>query len=198
MLPDFPALKSELSRRMMRRFQDLVDANAPLMARIRRHVQHEGDKFLYEDQNGRHVKKGFVKATAQIAVPANEPVDAALFTTERELERAAGEIAAQSEGLLFTAMHEATESVGNVLDAAGKPFDATMMWDMIERMQIEFDSLGHPEWPTIVLHPDTLASIRDTLADWESNPAFRRRRESIIARKREEWRDREINRKLVG
>ena len=63
---------------------------------------------------------------------------------------------------------------------------------------IDFDEKGNPILPTIVLHPDMMKRIEGKLAEWESDPELQARRKNILAKKKEEWRDRESNRKLVG
>ena len=73
-----------------------------------------------------------------------------------------------------------------------------MMWDMLEKIHIDFDKNGQPRMPNMVIHPDTLERIRPKLAEWEADPAIKKRRIEILAKKKEEWRDRESNRKLVG
>ncbi len=198
MLPDFPDVKAKLEARLLKHFQALIDRKAPLMARIRRYRQAEGDKFVFEDDAGNVIRKGFLKFQASVEVPMSLPIDQAARMSAAQLEGAAEKIAAQSEGLLFTTLGEAVESVGNVLDARGEPFSPSMMWDAIEKMQVDFNDRGQPEMPTIVLHPDTFEAIRPKLQQWENDPLLRKRRREVLMKKKEEWRDRESNRKLVG
>jgi len=48
-----------------------------------------------------------------------------------------------------------------------------------------------------VMHPDMAASVVPKVKEWERDPVFSAEYERIMAVKREEWRDREANRKLV-
>lgn len=198
MLPDFPDVKRELQRRLVKRFEWLVDQKAPISARIRRFRQAEGDKFVFEDEEGNVVRKGFHTFEARVEIPTALPITQAATVAADQLERAAEHMAAESEGLLFTTLQEAVASVGNVFDARGQPFHPSMMWDMIEGMQIDFDKYGRPEMPLIVLHPDAFESIRPKLPEWEADPILKKRRNEVLTKKKEEWRDRESNRKLAG
>jgi hypothetical protein len=49
----------------------------------------------------------------------------------------------------------------------------------------------------MVLHPVMMETMKKLWAEWETDAAFMKRYNEIIAEKREEWRDRESRRKLV-
>ena len=84
-----------------------------------------------------------------------------------------------------------------MFDAGGKPFHPEMLLEAIERMPIEFDDKGNPKLPTITMNPAQMERIKDKLTEWESDSVLRDRYEAIMRKKREEWLDRESNRKLV-
>lgn len=199
MLPDYPELKRKLRADLNLRLQLLVIQNAPLAAEIRQYCQAEGDKFTYENAEGELETKNFQKISAKIEIPAG------LSSTEMheqfgaKMVEAAEAIAQQSEGILFSTMEEVTRRVGNTFDARGKPFEPNMLWDMLEKAHMDFDEkTGQPEFPTIVLHPDMLKAIAPRFAEWEADPKLQQRRREVLAKKKEEWRDREGLRKLVG
>ena len=73
MLPDYPDLKTKLHQELMVRFSARVDQMAPLMARIRRYRQAEGDKFVFEDEEGSVIKKGFHRFERRIEIPSSLP-----------------------------------------------------------------------------------------------------------------------------
>jgi hypothetical protein len=198
MLPDYPEIKRHLHRQLMTQFEALVATKAPLAAQLRRIRQHEGDRFIFEDDEGHVTEKRHLTFQAPVQLPLRKPISETSLAVTEQLERAAESIAAQSEGLLFTAVQEAVESVGNAYDARGKEFHPNMMWDMLESIHVDFDKHGEPELPTIVLHPDMLAAIRHKLPEWEADPDLKKRRTEVLQRKKEEWRDRESHRKLVG
>jgi hypothetical protein len=43
-----------------------------------------------------------------------------------------------------------------------------------------------------------LKKIEAKISEWECDPELKRQQAEILVRKKEEWRDRESNRKLVG
>src|SRR2546428_740630 len=63
----------------------------------------------------------------------------------------------------------------------------------------DVDGDGQPDlsFIRIVVHPELGRLLQEKGPEWEADPAFQKRRDEIIARKRIEWSDRESNRKLV-
>jgi hypothetical protein len=173
--------------------------SAPLASRIKSYHQTEGDQFTYETTEGEQVTKKFLRVEAKFEVPAGMSSSATQEEFNRQAVEAAKAIAQQSEGILFSTFREETTRAGNAIDAGGKPFDPDMMWDGIEKMDIDFDERsGEPEMPTIVVHPDMMKAIAQKIPEWEADPALQKRRIEVLRKKKEEWRDRESRRKLVG
>ena len=70
---------------------------------------------------------------------------------------------------------------------------------MFRKVEMDFDPQTLQPKPgfVFVMHPDTAASMVPKVKEWEKDPTIKAEYERIIAVKREEWRDREANRKLV-
>jgi hypothetical protein len=101
--------------------------------------------------------------------------------------------------MLLRKAGEATERVGNKVDAGGQPFSAELYFQMLETVQIDFDELGRPDISgrRMVMHPDQAERVRALMEQWEKDESFQQRYRDIMLKKREDWRDRESNRKLV-
>ena len=63
---------------------------------------------------------------------------------------------------------------------------------------MDFDEAGNPQGVAFVVNPKVMPSIADALSQALADPDNERRYKAIINRKREEFRVRESNRKLVG
>jgi len=199
MLPDLPRLKKKLQKRLLRQLHELMALRAPLVREIRAHVNSEGDRYSFQTHDtGEIVERNYKTISAKFRLQKAIPVAARTGQIERELENAAAELAYQRERMLFTAVSEAVEQVGNVFDARGRPFHPSMLHEALRKMSVDFDEFGQPVLPTIVLHPDMLKSIASKLKEWEADPQLKAEFNEVIAQKREEWRARESNRKLVG
>jgi hypothetical protein len=84
------------------------------------------------------------------------------------------------------------------LDAKGRKFDAQMVLELLEKMQVEFYPDGTPQELYLdgpLFTSDRMAAVQKELED---SPELQKKYEELIARKREEWRAREADRKLVG
>lgn len=198
MLPDYPQLKRKFRQRLFRFMQRKINEGAPLVARIPHFIQSEGLGFRYEDSSGAVRTSSPAEVKATFSIPKNLPPLKTIQQVFEALQSAAQDMARQSETALFRTLDESTRESGNVVDSAGRPFEPGILLETLEKIWIDFDENGHPEMPTMVLHPDLFNSIKDRLPEWESDPEFISKRREILAKKKEEWRDRESHRKLVG
>lgn len=83
------------------------------------------------------------------------------------------------------------------LDAKGRRFDAQTVLDVLEKMQIEFypDGTPHEIFLDPPPTPETMAAVDK---EFESNAELKMKFDKMMEKKKEEWRAREADRKLVG
>jgi hypothetical protein len=65
-----------------------------------------------------------------------------------------------------------------------------MVLDMMERVDWSPDSV-------FIAHPVMAEAMQELWKEWEKDAAFMKKVKEVEYRKKEEWRDRESNRKLV-
>lgn len=85
-----------------------------------------------------------------------------------------------------------TEAVGNSIDSQGQPLSADSILRLYEMIEIDFDQEGNPRMPSLFVNPQDahlIGTIEPTLADKENWDA-------MIARKRDEWNAKQLNRRL--
>jgi hypothetical protein len=199
MLPDYPEMKRELRGDLNLQLRLVVNISAPLAAGIKSYVQVEGDRFTYETTEGEVITKKFLRMQAKFEVPGRLSSAETYEEFMNKATEAAKSIARQSSDVLYSTIEQETARAGNALDAKGKPFHPTMMWDMIEKMDLDFDErTERAKMPTIRMHPDMLKAIAGKFPEWEVDPELQKRRSEVLRKKKEEWRDRESRRKLVG
>ena len=95
-------------------------------------------------------------------------------------------------------IEKSADEVDNVVSAGGKPFSMDLFFELLEKIDIDFDEAGNPCGLAFVANPKMFPSIAKVIAQAKTDPANDRRYQAIIERKREEWRVRESNRELVG
>ena len=84
------------------------------------------------------------------------------------------------------------------VDAKGKKLDAEILLEVFETIQLEFYPDGRPHELHVIgdlFTPERMKAVDEQL---QNNPELQKRRDELMARKKEEWRAREANRKLVG
>ena len=177
----------------------LVDQRAPLMREIQVRLNTEGDRYSFQTHDSGRIVEGEYKAfRAELSLRKTIPSEERARELESQLEETATAIAQQQERMLFTTVSDAVERVGNAFDARGKPFHPSMFHEALRKMWVDFDESGQAILPTIVMHPDMFKAIGPKLKEWEADKNLKAEFDAVIAQKREEWRARENNRKLVG
>jgi hypothetical protein len=94
-------------------------------------------------------------------------------------------------------LERATTEVGNVVNAGGK-LEPKHFFEMMEKIHIEFDETEKPLLPSWFVGPKAMEAISRLFSELESNPEHKDRFDRIIEQKRDDWREREAARKLVG
>lgn len=84
------------------------------------------------------------------------------------------------------------------IDAKGKPLDARMVIELFRTMELEFNPDGTPHTLHVVgglFNPERMKAVEEEM---KNNPELEKEFNDVIAEKREKWRAREADRKLVG
>ena len=197
MLPDYPKIKQKADALLKQYFNDQIPEAAPFLKNIGRAVQHEGDEVTYEDVDGREGRIEYESMTAGLEITRDEMRHGSFSAIMAKYKKMAKSLAEDLSKMMFTTVSEAAESVGNVVDAKGKPIREALL-EMQRKIQLDFDPrTGEPVQPTIVLHPETFESIKDDLKRLERDPEFLAELSKIRQKQRKDWDDRESRRRLV-
>jgi hypothetical protein len=138
-----------------------------------------------------------LRIESEFEVKFDEVPTLTLIDILRSLDEVAQKIADQMAKHAYSSISEAAERVGNVVKAAGK-ITPEVILELFDKIEIEFDDNGNPEFPSIHIHPDVAETLKEALAQLQEIPENRQRFEAILAIKKEKRRVREANRKLVG
>lgn len=170
----------------------------PAVGQIRVRPQREGSQSSYRDLGGSYNEIEYKRASAGLTVI---PEDAKGMTVTEFLkmpEDAGRQVAQQMAQHLFAHLHKVTEQTGNVIDAKGESYKFKHFLDVLESIQIDFEPNGIPRLPTAFLGSAAYEKIQKEKETWGKDPEDQKRLEEIITKKREEFRERETNRRLVG
>ena len=181
----------------VRELRAKIDAQMPIVSKIRSVRFHEGNAFSVERDDGVIETQGFVDIRAPIEISANLEFNETVESLKKRTEQLTLDVASQLEKIFFDRFDEITAEVGNAVDMKGAPFTLESYLDSLERLDIEFDMFGLPIYPTQVCHPAMAATIRSEFGRFKTESRLRERAEAIIEQKRRDWRDREGRRRLV-
>jgi len=197
MLPDFPEFKTELSKFILAKIRGKINNKDPLLASIRRFVQHEGRRFQYEQMpSGEVVEQPFEEASSEVETSVSEVPTLFGPNLEKKLEDLANQTVSQMAKSFFKKVGEASEQAGTSVDAKGKPISPELLMEAMEKFQMEFDSSGNPT-TTLVFHPDMFPAYEQIARQIDNDPELKHRHEQILRQQREAWAARENNRKLA-
>ena len=194
MLPDFPDIKEKFLRILTNRMKKIQSEQMGPLSEIRRIKVFEGRKIIMIRDDGSVDEIKLKKHIVDIKISSEEIESSKPEDIIMKFDKAAINLASQLSKTTYTRIEEAAEQVGNVIDFKGKLFSIDVYFEALEKIMIEFDENKNPLIPTII----PLEKNSEISSLIETNINYKKRFEEIIEIKKEEWRDREINRKLVG
>lgn len=197
MLPDFPDEKAKFMA-FWERYADLVrEKNLGFISDIVSYSQPEGGRWQLDRNDGTSSESAYHLVSSKISLKDEEILTLNLADILKKFAELGMEMASQMSSYFYQSLREISTQTGNIVNAHGQPFNKDVFLQSIEAVGLSFDDRGQPLHPAIVMNPHLWESIKDDIAEWETDPEFVRRHEAIIVGKKEEWRVRQSNRKLV-
>jgi hypothetical protein len=199
MLPDFPTIRKELEARILLTLHEMVRQIEPILGEIGGITQHEGDAIAYDQvtHDGiRVVTEGFKHARLDLETRVDDVPTLVGEKLDAKLRGIAEQIAAEMASGLRETLNATTEEVGNAMDAHGAPMSKELWLQAMQNIEMTFDSAGRPQhilWAS----PKMIEFMQKAQEEWSKDREFVRKYKEVLAKKHEEWRDRESRRKLV-
>lgn len=179
----------------MRKRSDSSD----LLKKIRKIILHEGRKYVLVREDGSMNEITLKKAEVKLTI-LNEYITAGNQEKISEIvSEAAEELKNKITKGVYDSISDTIDSSGNVINVKGMPLNPDHIYELFEKIQLDFDKNGNiQDGFEIHCHPDSKEAMMRVSREIESDPIQKQRFDELLARKREEWRVRESNRKLVG
>lgn len=198
MFPDIPSLKQEIAKKLQAAFKQRVNIYMGAINEAPRYFIKEGRRVVTIRPDG-HIDETELKAaSAETSIRFDEVPHLTFQDRLLKLDEAARQMAEQISEHAFHQINEAVERVGNVVQGGGKPLSPEVYLEVIEKIQLDFDSDGSPNTLTVVIPPGMEQRAKQTIEELQQNPEYNKRYQAVIEKKRMEWHDREAARKLVG
>jgi hypothetical protein len=197
-LPDYPGVKAELAAWLQDAFQQLVDHHLGPLRRVRRSRLFQGDAQVLTRPSGREDPTEFREAKVSFTIRDDELPTITLQSILERMEQAAREMARQIAEDMYRTITKTVEQVGNVVNAKGQRISAELILETLSKIQIDFNPDGTARMPEVHIHPDLAEAANIAEKEFKDNTGLRKQFKQIMETKREEWRAREANRRLVG
>lgn len=194
MLPDFLKVKARLETMLKYEMELARLSHMGVFADVPTSVVVEGNNTVIIREDGSVEEIGFEGITAELQVNFAEVETMTHEMVLDKINRLAKEMAGKKAKFAYEQIGKAAEDAGNVVSADGQPFSIDLLLEFLEEMAIDFDEAGNSSRLALVAHPKLRPSIVKVMSQAEIDPRY----QELMERKKEEWRVRENNRKLVG
>lgn len=194
MLPDFLKTKEKLRRKLDYTLKHAILSHIVPIDDIPESISFEGNKTVTIYEDGSVSKTDPKDIDVKLAAKS---ADVETMTHEMVLEiidRLAKKIAEEQKKLFYEEIGRSAAEVGNVISGDGNSLTIDMLYQMLEKIPRDFDERGNPTELRVAVSPSLFSSIANIISQAEADPRFH----ALIEQKKEEWRVRESNRKLVG
>ena len=196
MLPDFPETKklfSHFFRTYMRRRAREISPYGAVQTRY----LHEGRAMKITRADRSESTSGMEQLSVLLDIKHDEIENLTLQKAIAKHDAMIVEMVQKQTDFIRERMSsEIPESQS--LDGKGRKFDAQVLIELLEKMQIDFYPDGTPHELHVdgpLFTPESLAAVDK---EFENNPELKRKFDEMMEKKKEEWRAREADRKLVG
>ncbi len=197
MIPDFPDEKEKLMQLWNKYLQKKISENLGFLGTLPQYRNYEGDQWKLSREDGSVEVIDYDHIQGLLDINVDEVPDLTPEKIRQKLDNLSNEIAAQMSKNTYAEISRVTKLSGNEIDAKNKPFSKELFLELIEKVVLDFDQNGDLNQPTMVMDPVFWEKNKDKIMAWEKDEEFVRKHEQLIAKKKEEWIDRENNRKLV-
>ena len=158
---------------------------------------HEGNKIFTVDSNGIVKKCEIEEFKVEYTTKADEIKNNSFYDNLKAYKDVASEMAKKQFFSFFDTISKEVEKVGNITNMKGTKITPEDFFDMLSKIQLDFDKNEKAILPTIVTGPESADSFKEMFDKIEKNKIYRDKFNNIIENKLMEYRAREGTRKLV-
>ena len=198
MLPDFPKVKEKLNIMIDFYLKQAILLHLGPLANIRETIYFEGSKTIINHDDGSVSEIESEEFSVMLKLDMNE---IETMTHDKVLDKIndiAKEMAEKQAKFSYKRIGEFAEEAGNVVSAEGETISIDHFFQVLEKVSRDFDNTEKPDEIVCTASPELFQSIAKIIEETKSDPKIQQRFDAIMEQKREEWRVRESNRKLVG
>jgi hypothetical protein len=168
-----------------------------VLREIRAHVIHEGKDTAIRRSPTELEPTKLIKASVETRMTSQEIEDIDLAYILSKANEISAEFERQLSTHLFQTLEQVTDQTGLKMDARGGRLTNDMLIELFSTMQINFERSQSGDL-TLVTAPGMAVTFQRLEHEINENSEIRARWNAMMEQKRNEFREREINRNLVG
>jgi hypothetical protein len=196
MLPDFPETKRLFSHVFQTYMRRKMREISPFgMVQVRHYHEGRAMKVVRGDQS--ESKSDLRQISTQLEIKIDEIENLTLDKVIQKHDVMIADMVSKQANFIRERMSsELPESQS--INTKGKKLSAELILEIKDKMQVAFNPDGTPREIFVDGHlftPDVMAAVEQ---EFQNSPELQKRHKELMARKWEEWRAREADRKLVG
>jgi hypothetical protein len=199
LLPDYLQLKNDiravLDRFLRRRAHQHLGGG---LNEVPRTTIHEGHTSSIVRASGKRDVTEMFEVSATFELKRDEVPDLSPGELLTKLDSVAKEMGEKQAKQFLSSLSDQIDRAGNTLEAKGEKMSAALLLKLLETIDIDFDENGVAQLPSMLIPPSLGPAAEAANRAMFEDPDVIRQRDRIIAKKREEWRAREADRRLVG
>jgi len=192
-LPDYPMAKEKLRKILESEFHKARESDS---LGVSEEWIEEGDAHVLHRSDGSVDSTDFHCDRSVVEILPEEYLTLTWNDVLQRIRNAGRELGKSQASWTLEQVKDMTLATGNYIDVGGE-FTAEHFFKMLDKLEVPFTDEGAPILPTIYGGEDVLNSFKGVLTQIDSDPVHRARGLSLMVAKREQWRDRENNRRLV-
>jgi hypothetical protein len=196
MLPRLPPIENLIDQMFNHLIEQVSHFGDPMFSEIDAHKIYEGRSSQITREDGVVEQVDLKKFSSEKKI-SDEDARTFGWNDFGNLAREIGlELLKHKKVMMYRLLDEATAKSGNVIKIGGK-LTHEHFFEMLELIHIDFNPDGTPRMPTGFIPPSMAEAFKRLIAEPETEQQ-KARYESIMKKKREQFLEREANRKLVG
>ncbi|MEE1656388.1 hypothetical protein VB618_09280 [Microvirga sp. CF3062] len=196
-LPYFNHVVRQFDETFHHRIHEQARADG-VLSRISSYIIHEGDssKIIRNSDEAEATEMHEASATLDM-----KKSDVEHFTVTDAYE-AIGKLAEQfrqhHSQTLFSTIDRVTQKTGNVVSGKGQPLSHEMLFEILGRIEQDFSSNSNQGDLVMVVAPEMMGRIEELREQFSTSPELQEKYKALMAKKYEQFRDREMDRTLAG
>jgi hypothetical protein len=196
MLPRIARLDRQFGE-AIQRYVQIRSRGSSLLSEIKTHVIHEGKDTALRRSPTEVEPTPMTEAAVETKMHFDEIDNIDFAYVVSKAAEISADFEKQFSSRLFNTLETVTTKTGLVKDVRGAPLTNDMLIELFSSMQMDFEHSPNGDL-SIVTAPGMISTFERLEREASENMEIARRWNAMMEEKRNEFREREINRNLVG